>query len=168
MGSTALFVGFSCWRCDGKFIVVLWWIRAIMLEDNGSIKKFKTVWRRSFVCPSTRNVRSGITKFISFCIPIGFYYNPTIVRIPAPSLGLVSILELVPGFVNYLHLVARPFGSPCCSLRVEKALLRCVLGMLVLALEFFAVLTRVVLPLVDCCWWLGGSVPGFAAASTSS
>ena len=39
--------------------------------------------------------------------------------------------------------------------------------MLVLALEFFAVLTRVVLPLVDCCWWPGGSVPGFAAASTS-
>jgi hypothetical protein len=33
-----LFVGLFRWRCSGSVAVVLWWIQAFMLEDNGGIK----------------------------------------------------------------------------------------------------------------------------------
>ena len=165
----ALLVGFLCGWCDGIVVVGLWWIRAFMLEDNGGVKDFKCIGS-SLKWPSIRIVRSGITKFISFCFSICFYHNPTIIRIPTPSFGFVSILKLVPGFVGYFHfhLVAHPFGPPCYSLRVPEALFGWVLGMLVPALEFLAMLAGVVLPFVRGCCWLGPAVFGFAAASTSS
>ena len=137
-----------------------------MLKDNGGIKEFKCIGS-SLKRPSIRIVRSGITKFISFCFATRCHHNPTIIRIPTLSIGLVSILKFVPGFVGYLHLVTHPFRSPCYPLRVPETLLSRVFGMLVPGFEFLAVFAGIVLPFVGGCCRLGASVSGLTAASTT-